>query len=64
MGNENTGMSAEVGARKMDDEGNVTQEEGYLDDGHSYGAWIIFFVMCILSMFGVWQIVELIMMAV
>lgn len=64
MGNENSGMSATVGARKMDEDGNVTQEEGHIDSGHSYGAWAIFTIMCVLSMLGVWQIIEMLMMAV
>lgn len=64
MTEENHGMKAEVGAQKINEDGDVVQEEGFLDDGHSRLAWAIFFTLCMLSLLGLWKIVEIILMAI
>jgi hypothetical protein len=59
MGDENAGMGAEVGAKKIGPDGEVTDTTGAVSQGHSRVAWFIFFLMLFLSVFGVWQIIEL-----
>lgn len=61
MGNENMGAGAEVGVRKMNDEGEVTETSGNINNGRSRISWMIFYMLIILSLFGVWQIIELIL---
>lgn len=61
MDEETSGTAANVGVRKMNEEGNVVQEEGFLNSGHRKRAWFIFLTLVVLSMFGIWQIFEIIM---
>lgn len=54
------GVGAEVGARKIDEEGDVVQREGVAERDASRTAWAIFFGLVTLSCFGVWKILELV----
>jgi hypothetical protein len=59
MAEETTGASAEVGVRKTDEDGEVIEERGYLTEGHSRRGVALFLLLVVLSLFGIWQIVEL-----
>lgn len=59
MTDENIGSGAEVGAKKIDGEGNIAETRGVADDTKSRSSWIIFYVLVILSIFGLWKVVEL-----
>lgn len=52
------GMGAEVGVRKIDSDGVVTEERGTTSAGRL--AYLIFYLMLVLSGFGIWKIFELI----
>lgn len=60
MGDQTGGMGAEVGVRKINKDGDVTDTSGSINTGASRVAWAIFFLMVILSGFGLWKVVELI----
>lgn len=53
------GASAEVGVRKIDEDGNTVQREGFMQgiDWHRVAAYAII----ALSPFGVWKVLELLM---
>jgi len=59
MAEETTGASAEVGVRKTNDEGEVIEEQGFLNEGHTRRGMALFLLLVVLSLFGIWQIVEL-----
>lgn len=53
-------MGAEVGVRKIDEDGDVTEEGGDFTSGPSKAAWLLFFGMLLFDVFGVWKVLELI----
>ena len=59
MAEDSAGVGAEVGVRKRNAEGEVTQEEGYVKGQTTVRGWLIFLVLTVLSAFGIWQILEL-----
>jgi len=61
MGDEKPGMGAEVGVRKMDENGNVVRREGAAANPHERLARVILFVLLTLSTFGVWKVIEVFM---
>lgn len=61
MGDQTGGMGAEVGVRKMNDDGKVVQKEGIADDT-SRTAWTIFMIMVFLSGLGLWKLFEIVLM--
>lgn len=58
MADETRSMGAEVGVRKIED-GEVTETRGTADRGTTRRGWAIFALLVFLSIFGVWQILEL-----
>lgn len=61
-GDSSAGASAEVGVRKIDDDGNTVQEEGYLE-GINW-ARVMAFIVFVLAGFGLWRVVEIMLMLV
>lgn len=62
MADDTSGVSAEVGVRKMDEDGEVVNESGFFDDSATtLRGWAIFGILVVLSLFGVWQIIELLL---
>lgn len=59
---EKTSAGAEVGARKINEDGEVVQEEGdmFKPDRRNI-AKFIFYSMIVLSAFGLWKVGELIL---
>jgi len=53
------GMGANVGVRKIDEDGNV-ETRGAIDDSEPRIAWLIFIIMLLLDIFGIWKVLELI----
>lgn len=64
MDDETSGMGAEVGLRKRDEEGTVTATAGAVDRGTTKRGWLIFGLLVLLSTFGVWKILELLSLLV
>lgn len=52
-------MGAEVGVRKIEDD-EVTEERGAAVSKPSRTAYLIVYVMLVLSAFGVWKLVSLV----
>lgn len=57
MSDESSGMGAEVGVRKINDDGDVTEVRGSATPPR--WAHVLFWSMAVLSVLGVWQLVEL-----
>lgn len=60
MAKSTSGMGAEVSVRKIDEEGEVVQEEGAVSQGHARWAYAVQIILLILSVFGIWHILILI----
>lgn len=60
MADKTGGMGAEVGLRKMNQNGEVVQEEGVSDSGYSRTTWVIFVTMVVLDIFGLFKVLEII----
>ncbi len=63
MAREGAGIGAEVSAKKIDGDGDVVQKEGGAKESKK-GAWITFISLCVLALFGVWKIVEIVMVLI
>lgn len=59
MADSTGGMGAEVGVRKMDDQGNVVEERNIENQAYSRVSWAILLLLIILSSFGMWKVLEL-----
>lgn len=58
-GEEREGMAAEVGVRKLNEDDEVVQEEGFMDEDHPTWAYVIVVLLIVFSLFGVWKALEL-----
>ena len=59
MAQEGSGIGAEVSVRKIDDDGSVVQKEGAAKT--KKWAKRIVVLLCILSIFGLWKVGELLL---
>lgn len=62
MTEKNSGMGAEVGVRKINDDGDVTETRGTASPPR--WAFVLFWTMVVLSLFGVWKLVDLLLILV
>jgi len=59
MGKQTSGVGAEVGVKKMNKDGKVTQREGAAKKA-SRLAWAVFYSMLVLSVLGLWKVFDLV----
>lgn len=60
MGDQTGGMGSEVGVRKIDEDGETTETRGFVEEEHHRAAYLILLTLLVLSLFGVWKIIEIV----